>query len=382
MKTFQLIRLGAPFLILGLLLACSPSEKNASIASGSNEWELVILDSIQVDYLGTVDGGDFRNGKGVFFNFQENKLIEFDANGEIIHVSSYPKDGPGKVQYPTQLRYTADGKLFAASFMGWLYELNSDLSLKEEIKLAFPTEAKDGGGFLRNLEFWDNSLISFYPGRDGANPYDPHFFRDHYLLEKINLETWEATPIIRIPSISRYASDKFYERPWLQFGIQENILELVLSNETFVHKYDLNNGGAYLNSIDFKPSKFLDNGEHQEKYQYVSGRRMLDGRVKRFFVTEKGSVLIYEEGIEEETFLQNELNDPNNFPKRKNFQNKVLKIVFRDSSLSNEIIIPYRIGAILNIEELENPFYAVRDDDFIGEEHDFLTFYKLQLRRK
>jgi hypothetical protein len=318
----------------------------------------------------------------VIFNFQENKLVEFDANGKITYETSYPKDGPGKVQYPTQLRYTQDGKLFAASFMGWLYELNPDLTLKQEIKLSFPSQAHDGGGFIKNLEHWNDSLISYYPGRDGANPYDPHFFRDRFLLEKIDPKTGGSVPIIKIPSTSRYSRDKYFERPWIQFGITGNLLHMALSNETMIHTYDLSNGGSYINTVDFKPSKFLDNGEHQEEYQYISGTRMLDGDIRQLFVTQKGTIIIFLEGIEEEIFIQNELNIPKNFPKYKDFQNQILKIILPDSSLSNEIIIPYRIGRFLNIEELDKPFYALRDDDYLGEEQDFITFYKLQLVKK
>ncbi|MCH7412940.1 hypothetical protein MM213_05570 [Belliella sp. R4-6] len=374
-------RILAVLFVCVLLLACS-SEKEADLESFPNNWELVILDSIQVDYLGTVDGGDFRNGKGVFFNFQENKLIEFESSGEISHETSYPTDGPGKVQYPTQLRYSKEGSLFAASFMGWLYELNMDLTLKQEIKLPFPSEAKDGGGLLRNLEYWNDSLISFYPGRDGANPYDPHFFRDHFLLEKIDPKTGGSLPIIKTPSTSRYSTDKYYERPWVQFGIFDNILHLVLSNETMIHTYDLSTGGEYLNTIDFQPSKFMDNGEHSEKYQYISGTKMLDGRVRQLFVTDKGVVITYTEGIDEDTFIQNELNNPKNFPKYKDFQNQILKIISPEGLLSNEINVPYRIGRIMNIESVDKPFYAVRDDEYLEEEQDFVTFYKLQLVNK
>ena len=52
-------------------IACS-EKKMSDLEPFSTEWELVILDSIQVDFLGTVEGGDFRNGKGVFYNFEEN----------------------------------------------------------------------------------------------------------------------------------------------------------------------------------------------------------------------------------------------------------------------------------------------------------------------
>lgn len=370
------------FVIGALIFGCSERDIESQNITDSNEWELMILDSIQVDYLGSVSGGDFRNEKGVLFSFQGNKLIEFDSSGEIINESSYPIDGPGKVQYPTQLRYTADGRLFAASFIGWLYELNNDLTLKQEIKLSFLSEAKDGGGLLRNLDHWNDSLISYYPGRDGANPYDPHFFRDHFLLEKIDPKTGGAVPIIKIPKTSRYSSDKYFERPWVQFGVSGDILYLTLSNESMIHTYDLSKGGEYLNTIDFKPSKFIDNGEHSEKYQYISYNSMLDGDINQFFVTKEAAIVYYTEGIEEDIFIQNELNNPTNFPKFKDFQNQILKIVTQDTILSNEIIIPYRIGRIMNIESLDKPFYAVRDDDFIGEEHDFVTFYKLQLVRK
>ncbi|NHE57832.1 hypothetical protein [Cyclobacterium plantarum] len=361
---------------------CTDRTNLSSKSSASNEWELVILDSIQVDYLGSVGGGDFRNGKGVFFNFQENKLIEFDSTGKIHYERSYPTDGPGKVQYPTQLRYTDDGRLFAASFVGWLYELNRDLTLKQEITLPFPSQANDGGGFFRSLDFWNDSLVSYYPGRDGANPYDPHFIRDHFLLEKIDPKTGGSVPLIKIPSTSRYSSDKFFERPWIQFGISSTRLHLALSNEPMIHVFDLNDGGSFLHTVNFKPSKFLDNGEHQEKYQYISGSRMLDGAIRQLFVTEKGTVVYYEEGIDEEIFVQNELNLPKNFPKYKDFQNQVLKIISPDTILSNEIIVPYRIGRIMNIEGLDKPFYALRDDDFVGEEQEYITFYKLLLVKK
>ena len=87
-----------------LILVFSCSEKPESNVQ-SNEWELVIEDSIQVDYLGRVDGLEFNNGKGVLFNFKENKLLEFDESGKILHEQSYPFDGPDKVFYPVQLKY-------------------------------------------------------------------------------------------------------------------------------------------------------------------------------------------------------------------------------------------------------------------------------------
>jgi len=64
------------------------------------------------------------------------------------------------------------------------------------------------------------------------------------------------------------------------------------------------------------------------------------------------------------------------------FETQVLKVIQLDGSLSNEIILPHSIQRILAIESLDEPFYAVRNDEFIGEEQEYLTFYKLRLRQK
>jgi hypothetical protein len=46
------------------------------------------------------------------------------------------------------------------------------------------------------------------------------------------------------------------------------------------------------------------------------------------------------------------------------------------------VIVPSKIKLILNIESVDKSFYALRDDDFLGEEQDYITFYKLQLVKK
>jgi hypothetical protein len=364
-------------------LACSSKKNTEELSSQtSNEWELQVLDSIKVDYLGTVGGGDFHNGTGVIFDSKENKLIKFDDKGEILHEEKYPLEGPGKIYYPTQIKILDNGEVLASSFVGWLYKINSDLSFEKEIKLEFPTEAKDGGGLLKNLDIWNDKIITYYPGRDGANPYDPHFIRDHFLLEKVDPEKERSEPIIRIPNTSRFSTDKYYERPFIQFVILQNYLYLTLENETLVHVYDLSKNNEYLHTFNFEPTKFLDNGEHSKPYEYISFSKMMDGSIQQFFPTKEGIFILYTEGISEEIYAQFDLKNPDNFPHHKDHQRQIIKIINPDSTLSNEIDVPYSIGRILNIKSLSEPFYALRNDEFLEEEQDYLTFYKLQLVQK
>ncbi|MGY6744753.1 MAG: hypothetical protein ACXIUQ_18605 [Cecembia sp.] len=110
--------------------------------------------------------------------------------------------------------------------------------------------------------------------------------------------------------------------------------------------------------------------------------RMYEASVYGIFTDAKNIILTYHGGIDEETFTINELKERENFYRYPEFLKNYLKIYNHELGWSNPIIIPAKIKLILNIESVDKPFYALRDDDFIGEEHDFLTFYKLQLRRK
>lgn len=266
--------------------------------------------------------------------------------------------------------------------MSWLYEFNPDLTFKREITLPFPTESHDGSSFARTLEFYKNDLILWYPGRDGVNPYGPFFFRDNFLLEKVDLETGKSEPIIRIAPTSRYASDKYYERARVIFGVVGDNLYLTLTKEPKIYSYDLSKNGAYVKTFEFNPSKFLDNGEHTKENESVSGVKMIDGRMESFYPCEDGFAVIYTEGIDEDIFAQYELKKTENFPLYPEHQRRIIKIMNTDSVWSNEIVISNHISHILNIESLSKPFFALRNDEYIGEEQDYVTFYELQLVQK
>ncbi|WP_332911458.1 hypothetical protein [Algoriphagus boritolerans] len=77
------------------------------------------------------------------------------------------------------------------------------------------------------------------------------------------------------------------------------------------------------------------------------------------------------------------MKESKNFYKYPEFNNSYLKVFsIYQGKWSNEIEIPAKIDFILNIESTDQPFYALRNDDFIGEEQEYLTFYKLKLRQK
>ncbi|WP_156810093.1 hypothetical protein [Nitritalea halalkaliphila] len=78
--------------LLALLLfgACQTKEKTKETAL---HFQLEILDSIQVAYLGNPRTFDFKNGKGAFFDMGANEMVLFNEAGEILKQVSYPKKG-------------------------------------------------------------------------------------------------------------------------------------------------------------------------------------------------------------------------------------------------------------------------------------------------
>jgi hypothetical protein len=90
----------------------------------------------------------------------------------------------------------------------------------------------------------------------------------------------------------------------------------------------------------------------------------------------------YHGGIDGDTFVNNNLKERENFYRYPEFRKTYLKIYKNGYGWSNELIVPSKIKLILNIESVDKPFYALRDDDFLGEEQDYVTFYKLKLVNK
>ncbi|WP_291781635.1 hypothetical protein [Cecembia sp.] len=381
MNGFRLFVLGISFLAFGLFFSCSKSEKEASLATGSNEWELVILDSIQVDYLADIREGTFNNGIGLIKDISSRTLVKFDTTGRILLKKEFPQEGPGSVMW-LQTLVEHNGEYFGLTSFKDIYHFDKELNIKETLKMPFLGEARGGAYNRKNITVWNEKLLLWYPGRDGVSPYIDHFHRDYPLLELFDLKTRNSIPVVRTPSTSKFSGEDFHVSPSISFAIANDSLYLVFSNEPLIHVYSMGDSIQWVRSIDIEASDFKLLHGQKTPVTYQEMIRMYEASVYGIFTDAKNIILTYHGGIDEETFAINELKERENFYRYPEFLKNYLKIYNHGLGWSNPIMIPAKIKLILNIESVEKPFYALRDDDFIGEEHDFLTFYKLQLRRK
>ncbi|SFB54968.1 hypothetical protein [Algoriphagus aquimarinus] len=366
-----------------LAFACSsPKNDSESQLTNSNEWELHILDSIQVDYLGRIWDANFKNGFGYLRDNSSNSLVKFDTTGAIVAIQSYPTDGPGAVKSFSSTAISDQDELFASTRSLEIQHFDKDLNLVENLEMPFISESKGGRRNAKNMSFWKDKLLLWFPGRDGISPYINHFYRDYPLLELFDPASQTSDSLIRLPSTSKFNSELFFGRPIVQFTVSDDLLYFVLSNEALIHIYSLAEGGKWLESIDFDPKEFVLIPGQKEKVGYVSGNTMYEASVEGIYSSGDTVIVYYSGGITEDIFQQFELNLPKNFYKYPEYRKNFLRAYNPTSGLSNEIELPPSIDFILNIESMTKPFYALRNDEYIGEEQEYLTFYKLKLVQK
>ncbi len=370
-------------LILAVCIFASCTESTDTVDELTDQtWELVILDSIQVDYLGEVSTGDFRDGIGVLFDYTSNTLLRIDDTGKILAQKTFPQDGPDSFQFLDTIEQDSLGGTYIKNFMGAFYYLDEELSVSRKVEMPFPSTSFDGATDSKAFEFWDNKILMWYAGRDEKSPYAMHYLRDEYLLELFDESTGESKAMLRTPPNSKFASDKLFDRPTVSFSVFDDFVYLTFSNEPLVHMYDLSKGGEFVQSLDFEPSKFILGPELKDEYDYADFSKLVEGRIWSIYAREEGVLIKYWEGMDEEQFAIGDFTTPENFPKLQNQIAKNYKVYSEKEGWSNDIPIPNRIGQVFEVESLSEPFFALRNDEFLGEEQDYITFYKVQLQKK
>ena len=368
-------------LILVSVYACTDGDKVSKSSSDSNEWELVILDSIQVDYLDGIREGVFSNGIGLIKATSNNTLIKFDSLGNILVKKEFPKEGPGSVMFLETL-LAHNGEYFGTSSFSDIYHFDTNLNIKGRLEMPFIGESRGGAYNRKNIAVWKEKILLWYPGRNGISPYIDHFYRDYPLLELYDPKTKTSKSVVRTPLTSKFSGDAFFGRPNINFTIENDSLYLTFSNEPILHVYAMGDSILWERSIDMKPTDFKLIPGQKTPVTYQEFTKMYEARIHGIYSDPNHVIVAYNGGIDGDTFVHNNLMERENFPRHPEFLKNYLKIYRHGYGWSNELLIPSKIKIILNIESVEKPFYALRNDDFIGEEQDFITFYKLQLVKK
>tara|TARA_R110001592_G_scaffold108704_5_gene303744 strand:- start:455 stop:1603 length:1149 start_codon:yes stop_codon:yes gene_type:complete len=365
--------------VIGLLFSCSSKME----VSTSDELllELEIYDSIQVDIAERINTFDFLGGRGLMYGFQTRELVLFDTTGKTLTRRSFPEEGPGSLGYTIDVRLMENGDCFVYSFGNQLTLLSEELDIKKKYEMDFPAELRGSKYYQHVMDINKGKGYLFFPGRDGGNPYLKDFYKKYSLLEKLDLESGNSVPFLKLPKVSKYHDELTYEYPNLAVSIHGSILYLALDKESYVHSYDLEKEGELKASIDFHPEKFLQKEGSKEESVSSYGAFKAGGINSLFGIT-NGVAVHYHEGIEQDVFQQEKLLKKENWIKIPDYNKQKMIVYTNDKGWSNEIDVPEKILAISGMTDLNKPFWGLRYDDYVNLEEDFKTIYKMRLVKK
>ncbi|MFC4871008.1 hypothetical protein [Negadavirga shengliensis] len=337
--------------------ACNPPHDEPEIT-----YELIKTATFPLHYAGEVHACDFRDGRGVIYNFKNTELVLFDSSGNILRRDTVASEGSNSLSYISGLKILSDGNILVNTLSGEIAILNKDLQLEQKISMPFPNGLANMRSNVKVMDIWKDELLIHYPGRGGKNPYMKGYFKENKLVEKVNLNTGEASPFLDLPPDSQYQEDLYFDLPHVFLSVYDQTLYFAFDKEPMIHLYNLKANGRYEKTIDIAAEKFVQL-EGQPFPAGHSGSNAVPGTIDGLYPFDEGIAVNYREGIDEET---------------RGVYKNVLKIYHHSSGWSNELVLPRdEVSYLLNFESPEKPFYALQYDSF-----GHLHVVKFSLERK
>ncbi|WP_144603774.1 hypothetical protein [Algoriphagus algorifonticola] len=383
----------ANFLIIGFLITLLSSCNNAkesTISEGAN-FEVVVVDSLEIDYLGNLwlINYDASSEQFLAYGNGNQELVILDKNGVVLEQFEVPRDGPNSVSMINAIGMT-DGQIRILEFGKGLVKL--DQRGKKIWNLRFPYFAFYLNGIAGQPFFDMGREIAFIrPEKGDSQEIDwdedlKGIFESVYhapileIMDTISLENRETMPF---PPGSSYQDGNFYgwtfpavlrkEKDWFLFlrgemnfyHYQENAGEI-----DFVKEVSLQvNDAVPLIGVPFeKQDDFWDLVEFN-----------FSGRINQVLHGEKYMYVIYEKGLPEE-FMQTLDQDrvKRQFQLLQKRQHYLAVFDQNLTLLENEISLPKGL-IYTNIVTDENEILGLKNQDYFEEEKDQVVYYKLKL---
>lgn len=343
--------------------ACSPDARD-----NNHAFQLVVKDTLSIDFQGEIHAGDFKDNRGIIYNYRSGEYLKFDSAGKVLIRNSIPAEGERGLFYVNALKILDDGEVLAHSIKGEIALLDEELRLREKLFMPFPNGTMDLKRNVSTIDKWNNELLLFYPGRDNKSPYSLGYYRDNYLLEKLDLNTGKSSPFLKLSPESKYQKNLHFEPPTALISCAGNQLYFAFNKEPLIHRYNLVEGGAWEESIPLETANFVQI-QGQEIPLGNDGSVLAEGEITGLFGLENGFAVTFFEGLE---------NSPNQQKNRPPGQQ--LKVFADKTGWSAPVDLPFEILFILNFEGPDLPFYAIVNPIYTGQTNNQIKILKLHLQ--
>ncbi|WP_339925001.1 hypothetical protein [uncultured Cyclobacterium sp.] len=351
------------FVIVFFTGACNTFQSNTA------QFDLVFLDTLEIPFAGDIHAGAYANQTGLIYNYRSGEYLKFDSLGNVLAKNTVPSEGENSLFYVNGLKITDNGNILAKSIRGEIGLLDEQLNLLKKTNMPFQSGSLDLKRNQNAIEIYKDELLLFHPGRDNKNPYNLGYYRDNYLLEKLNPNTGKAVPFLKLSPESKYQENLHFIPPTALISVLGNSLYFVFNKEPLISKYNLENNGAWQNSVSLDSEGFVEI-KGQEIPIGNDGSVLAEGEITNLFALKNGFAVVYLDGI------------LNGSPQRSKLLGKQLKVYNYETGWSNPIELPLNILFLLNFADEGQSFYALINPSTLPKGIQKAKVLKLKLQPK
>jgi hypothetical protein len=351
-----------PILFIVLLAGgCNFSKDN------SVQFDLVVLDTLRIPFAGDIHAGTYAYNTGLIYNYQSGEYLKFDSLGNVLAKNTIPAQGKDGLFYVNGLKITNSGTILAKSIREEIGLLDENLTLIKKTRMPFPNGSLDLKRNQNAIEIYKNQLLLFHPGRDNKSPYELGYYKNNYLLDKLDPNTGQASPFLKLSPESQYQENLHFEPPTALINRAGNVLYFAFNKEPLISAYDLEKNGELINSIPLDSEGFV-----QIKGQKLplgnDGSVVVEGEITNLIALKNGFAVVYINGLTEEAAQSNSI------------PGQQLKIYNNETGWSKPIELPLNILFLLNFAVDDQSFYALINPASLPAGNNQAIVLKMQLK--
>lgn len=374
-------------IFLGILIeSCSGIRKEKEAL---RNFELVIVDSLQIDYLGNLRIFDYDSLDHVYLAWGKtnNEVIVLDTNGSITSSFILPTEGPNAIPGWIKPIGIRDGEIqfFAGQDAFYGYSLDG----KRKWTFKPPQTYFYLNGINNDPLFPLGKELAFLRPEKGEIDWDgdtEDFFKRIYespILEVLDTASNKSRLTMNFPPNSVYRDGNFHF--WMFPTVSRYGTEWLLyfRNELKFWVYSEKE-----NEVEFQKEVSLDvdeavleKGVSFEKIEEYNELTSFDfpGSIQGIYRTPKHILVVYHKGIQQDLARQIDTNGPEGRREIERLKKKYLAVFDLDFKLlQNDILVPEGLIFTTVLTE-KNEILALKHPDFFETEGDQVVYYKLKV---
>lgn len=372
------------FLLLSFVFF-SCTSKNSDERFANYSYELEIIDSLTVDYMGSLELLSIDPSRDLFLfaGQEQGELLLTNRNGVILQAFKKPIDAPDSFgPYVQGATFLGDTLLvFGVSHFA-MYDL--EFNLIQKFKKSYANRGMIYVGFdhLQVGKKDGKSILVAFSG--GPQTEYPTNSKDYYAsfntFDIIDKENKSFTPIVPFHPRSRYSkgAEAFnFIKP--SFAVKDNLISFIYQRDSLFFQYDIATESYTAEKIPFE--KFIINRGFpiggEEDYDSPKDR---GGEITQLLQVGDQHLIAYRSGLTLDELPGPEVKQEERWPAILKLDTE--KVIVRNSqgTYSQPFTIPNRCR-LVRTDNLGR-IWATQVVEALEFEPDFVTFYELKLVKK